>query len=62
MNINNFDFIFNHLSSSDIYYFYYNINFLNENLFYLTENFYYNDLNYYNLDFKINKNLFDYYF
>ena len=62
MNINNFNFIFNHFSSSDIYYFYYNINFLNENLFYLTENFYYNDLNYYNLNFKINKNLFDYYF
>jgi len=62
MNINNFDFLFNHISSSDLYYFYYNIDFLNNELFYLSENFYYKNLNYYNLDFTINNKLFNYYF
>jgi hypothetical protein len=62
MNINNFDFIFNHFTSSDLYYFYYNIAFLKNDLFYLTENIYYNDLNNYNLIFKINNKLFNYYY
>jgi hypothetical protein len=62
MNINNFDFVFNHLSSSDLYYYYYNLTYLNNNLYYLNEYFYYNDINYYSLNFKINNKLFDYYF
>src|SRR5687768_6195785 len=60
MNIHNF--IFNHINTSDTYYYYYNIIYLKNDLFYLNEYFYYSNLNNYDFEFKINFKLFNYYF